>query len=123
MALIEIDRELCIGCEACIDCSGDPQGRLTAIQGAGQWGRVAFVGEGKTVTFEPSRDIMHKQITIFGSWVTSIDHMEDLVENIVRWGMHPEMIVTHRFPLQRVDAAFRLMDEGTCGKVAVVFGE
>lgn len=109
------------GCEASIDCSGDPQGRLTAIQGTRQWGRVAFVGEGNTVTFQPSRDIMHKQITIYGSWVTSIDHMEDLVEHLVRWDMHPEAIVTHRFPLEQVAEAFKLMDEEKCGKVAIVF--
>lgn len=109
------------GCEASIDCSGSPQGRLTAIQGTGMWGRVAFVGEGNTVTFQPSRDIMHKQITIYGSWVTSLGHMEDLVECLIRWDMHPEMIVTHRFPLERVAEAFKLMDEGKCGKVAVLF--
>jgi threonine dehydrogenase-like Zn-dependent dehydrogenase len=111
------------GCEASIDCSGDPQGRMTAIQGTRKWGRVVFVGEGKTVTFEPSRDIMHKQITIYGSWVTSLGHMEELTERLVRWDMHPERIVTHRFPLEQVAEAFKLMDEGKCGKVAVVFDD
>ncbi len=109
------------GCEVSIDCSGNPDGRLVAIQGVGYWGRVAFVGEGNTVTFQPSRDIMHKQITIYGSWVTSLPHMEDLVERLVRWDMHPETLVTHRFPLEQVAEAFGLMDEGKCGKVAVVF--
>ena len=111
------------GCGASIDCSGNPQGRLTAIQGVGQWGRVAFVGEGNTVTFQPSRDIMHKQITIYGSWVTSLGHMEDLVAHLVRCGMHPEAIVTHRFPLEQVGEAFKLMDEGKCGKIAIVFDD
>lgn len=104
-----------------IDCSGNPKGRLVAIQGVGYWGRVAFVGEGNSVTFQPSRDIMHKQITIYGSWVTSVPHMEDLVKYLVRWDMHPETLVTHRFPLEEVAEAFELMDEGKCGKVAIVF--
>lgn len=111
------------GCEVAIDCSGNPDGRLTAIQGTGQWGRVGFVGEGNTVTFQPSRDIMHKQITIYGSWVTSLGHMEDLVEHLVRCKMHPEAIVTHRFKLDQVAEAFKLMDEGKCGKVTVVFDD
>jgi len=111
------------GCGASIDCSGNPQGRLTAIQATGQWGRVAFVGEGNTVAFQPSRDIMHKQITIYGSWVTSLGHMEDLVAHLVRCGMHPEAIVTHRFPLEQVGEAFKLMDEGKCGKIAIVFDD
>lgn len=109
------------GCEVSIDCSASPQGRLTALHGTRQWGRVAFVGEGNNVTFEPSRDIIHKQITIYGSWVTSIGNMEDLVERLVRWNLKPEKIVTHKFHLQRVSEAYDIMDKGKCGKVAVVF--
>lgn len=111
------------GCEVSIDCSGNPAGRLTAIQGTRQWGRVAFVGEGNSVTFEPSRDIIHNQITVYGSWVTSLGHMEDLVERLDRWDLHPDAIVTDTFPLDDISSAFTLMDEGKCGKVAVVFDE
>jgi threonine dehydrogenase-like Zn-dependent dehydrogenase len=111
------------GCERAIDCSGNPLGRQTAIRGTRQWGRVAFVGEGNSVSFEPSPDIIHKQITIYGSWVTSLDHMEDLVERLVRWDLHPERIVTDKFALDQISAAFDLMDKGKCGKVAIVFDE
>jgi len=82
-----------------------------------------MVGEGGTVEFNPSPDIIHDQKTIYGSWVTSIWLMEDLVERIVRWGIHPEDLVTHRFTLDRVSDAYQLMNEGKCGKVAVVFDE
>jgi threonine dehydrogenase-like Zn-dependent dehydrogenase len=112
-----------LGCERSIDCSGNPQGRLTAIRGTRRWGRVAFVGEGNTVTFGPSPDIIHKQITIYGSWVTSLKHMEDLVEQLVRWDLHPAHIITDTFALSEIDQAFALMDQGDCGKVAVVFDQ
>ncbi|MDW7659504.1 MAG: alcohol dehydrogenase, partial [Bacillota bacterium] len=36
---------------------------------------------------------------------------------------HPEDLVTHRFTLEQADEAYRLMAEGRCGKVAVVFDE
>ena len=49
--------------------------------------------------------------------------MEDLVERLVRWNIHPEDLVSHRFPLEGVSQAYALMDEGKCGKVAVVFDE
>ena len=55
------------GCEVTIDASGNPAGRFLGIQGTRQWGRFAFVGEGNTVTFEPSRDVMHKQLTLYGA--------------------------------------------------------
>ena len=49
--------------------------------------------------------------------------MEDLVERIVRWKIHPEELVTDRFVLEKADEAYALMATGKCGKVAVVFDE
>ena len=80
-------------------------------------------GEGGTVAFEPSRDIIHDQKTIYGSWVTNIWRMEELVERLVRWNIHPTDLITHRFPLERAGEAYKLMASGKCGKVAVVFDE
>ncbi len=111
------------GCEVSIDCSGNPQGRLLSIQGTRQWGRCAFVGEGNSVEFNPSPDIIHDQITIYGSWVTSLGNMEDLVERMVRWDMHPEVTATHRFTIDKADEAYETMNEGKCGKVAVVWDD
>ena len=47
--------------------------------------------------------------------------MEELVEKIVDWGIHPEQLVTHRYPLLKADEAYAKMAEGKCGKVAIVF--
>jgi threonine dehydrogenase-like Zn-dependent dehydrogenase len=49
--------------------------------------------------------------------------MENLVEELVRWNLHPDTLVTHRFPLAKVSEAYELMDKGNCGKVAVCFDE
>jgi threonine dehydrogenase-like Zn-dependent dehydrogenase len=111
------------GAEATIDCSGNPNGRFLTIQGTRQWGRCAFVGEGNSVSFEPSRDIIHKQITIFGSWVTSVPHMEDLVEKIDRWKIHPDKTVSHTFSLEKAAEAYELMDQGKCGKVVITWDD
>jgi len=111
------------GVERAVDCSGADPGRQTAIRATRKWGRVVFVGEGGTVNFNPSPDIIHEQKTIFGSWVTNIWRMEELVERLVRWNIHPEDLVTDRFPLERADEAYALMAAGKCGKVAVAFDE
>lgn len=108
------------GTEVSVDCSGNSAGRLLAIRGTRQWGRCAFVGEGGSVEFEPSRDIIHKQITLYGSWVTSLPRLEELVEKLVRWNIHPEVTVTHRLGLDQAAEAYRLMDEGKCGKVVIL---
>jgi threonine dehydrogenase-like Zn-dependent dehydrogenase len=111
------------GVERAFDATGSDKGRLAAIQATRKWGRIALVGEGGTLGLSPSPDMIHDQKTIYGSWVTSIWLMEDLVERIVRWKIHPEELVTHRFPLEKAGEAYALMASGKCGKVAVVFDE
>ncbi|MFI3322430.1 MAG: zinc-binding dehydrogenase [Rikenellaceae bacterium] len=111
------------GVERSIDCSGNTHGRQLAIRATRKWGKIAFVGEGGTVEFNPSEDMLHAQKTLYGSWVTSIWKMEEVVERIVRWGIHPEDLVTDRFTLDNASEAYRLMAEGKCGKVAIVFDE
>lgn len=108
------------GCEVSVDCSGSPQGRLLALQGTRRWGRCAMVGEGSTVSFDVSQTIIHNQLTIYGSWVTSLAHMEDLVEKLVEWNLKPEIIVSHRFSLDQAGEAYRVADEGQSGKVCIV---
>ncbi|MBO7480344.1 MAG: zinc-binding dehydrogenase [Bacteroidales bacterium] len=111
------------GVEKAVDCSGNTYGRQLAIRATRKWGRVVFIGEGGTVEFNPSPDIIHYQKTIFGSWVTTIWRMEELVERIARWGIHPEDLVTNRFTLDHASEAYELMNGGKCGKVAIVFDE
>lgn len=112
-----------MGAEKTVDCSANDKARLTCIQAARKWGKIVFLGEGGTCSFQPSPDIIHDQKTIYGSWVTNIWRMEELVERIVRWGIHPEELITHRFTLDKVADAYALMASGKCGKVAVVFDE
>ena len=107
------------GVERAVDCSANADARATAIRATRKWGRIALVGEGGTLTVNPSPDMIHEQKTVYGSWVTSTWLMEELVERLVRWKLHPEEIVTHRFPLEQAGEAYALMASGKCGKVAV----
>jgi threonine dehydrogenase-like Zn-dependent dehydrogenase len=111
------------GVERAVDCSANEAARATAIRGTRKWGRIVFLGEGGTVAFNPSPDIIHDQKTIYGSWVTSTWLMEELVERLVRWNLHPADLITHRFTLDDVGRAYELMSSGRCGKVAVCFDE
>ncbi len=97
--------------------------RLLALQGTRDWGRLAYIGEGGTVSFEVSKYLIHKQITLYGSWVTSLKHLEELVERLDRWGIHPDRICTHRLPLSRAEEAYRLAASQETGKVCIVFEE
>jgi len=110
------------GYSATLDASGHPAARLLALTSTATWGRCAFVGEGGTVGFDVSQTMIHKQVTLHGSWVTSIGHMEDLLGHLDRWRLHPEVVVTDRFSLDDAALAYALADSGTAGKVVITFG-
>ena len=108
------------GCEASIDCSGASSARTLALAATRRWGRCAFVGEGGDVRIDVSALLIHRQITLFGSWVTSLPHMRELTERLVRWKLHPEAIVTGRFELADAAHAYRAADEANSGKLVIV---
>lgn len=110
-------------CEVSIDCSGAASARLLALRGTGQWGRCGFVGEGGKVEFDVSPFLIHEQITLFGSWVTSRKHLADLANHLARIGIHPGSTCGPRLPLSQAAEAYRLADEGQTGKVCIVFDD
>ena len=82
---------------------------------------MVLVGEGNGLTVdEVSPTLIHPSITIIGSWVTSLEHMRELVERLPVWDLHPEVIVTDSFGIDEADAAYKLAAEGRAGKVALV---
>jgi threonine dehydrogenase-like Zn-dependent dehydrogenase len=110
-----------VGCEASIDCSGAAPARAIALAATRRWGRCALVGEGGSIAFDVSPLLIHTQITLFGSWVTSKPHMAELAERLARWGLHPEATVTHRYALADAAEAYRVADGGQSGKVTITF--
>ena len=110
-----------MGFEVALECSGSPDARRLALEVARHWGRVVFVGEGGSITFDVSPLVIHPQLTVHGSWVCSIGQMEELVELLVRWDLRPDRMVTHRFQVGDAEEAYRLADSGAAGKIAIVF--
>lgn len=108
------------GFEVSIDCSGAAQARTVALRATRRWGRCVMVGEGGRLDMDVSNWLIHNQIALHGSWVTSLPRMEELLELLVRHDLHPEQIVTHRYPLADAAEAYRTADAATSGKVAIV---
>ncbi|MDR1498495.1 MAG: zinc-binding dehydrogenase [Puniceicoccales bacterium] len=111
------------GVERAVECSANATARNLALRATRKWGKMVMLGEGGSMSLNPSPDMLHDQKTLVGSWVTSIWKMEELVERLVHWNLHPDILITHRFPLEKVGDAYALMASGKCGKVAVCFDE
>jgi len=109
------------GVEAAGDFSGSPLARSQALDCVRVWGRVAFVGEGNKTTIEPSPQILHRQLTVVGSWVYGTWELRELLEFLTVHDLHPDRMITHQYPLSDIAQAFSDFDSGKTGKVQIVF--
>jgi threonine dehydrogenase-like Zn-dependent dehydrogenase len=109
------------GAETTLDCTGNPEARAQTVRSARIWGRACFVGEGNTVTLNPSPDIIHKQLTLYGSWTFSTVGLAECAQFIVDHNLPLGRLITHRFALDQAADAFRLFETTTTGKGAFVF--
>jgi threonine dehydrogenase-like Zn-dependent dehydrogenase len=108
------------GAETALDCTGSAKARQQAVQCARIWGRVCWVGEGGTVTLEPSPEVIHKQLTIYGSWTFSTVGLAECAQFVVDRKVPLSRLITHQFRLDQADEAFRLFDQGKTGKCVFV---
>jgi threonine dehydrogenase-like Zn-dependent dehydrogenase len=82
------------------------------------FGRVGFAnrsGSGDR-TVDPGAQHM---ASAHGSWVCGILEMKELLEHLARKRLHPEVTVTHSFPLSEAKQAYETFDAGKTGKVMI----
>jgi threonine dehydrogenase-like Zn-dependent dehydrogenase len=109
------------GAETTMDCSGSAEGRLGALQSAGTWGRVAFVGEGGQVTIDVSKHMLRRQLTVHASWTFSNTGQEECARFVADRKIPLKKLLTHRFRLEQAEAAYQLFDTQTTGKGVFTF--
>ena len=105
------------GASATLDATGNPEARNNALDSAMLWGRACFVGERNPTTFDVSNQIIHKQLTIYGSWTFSLAGLAETTNFVVDRKIPLKDLITHRFPLKQAEDAYRLFDSGRTGKV------
>jgi threonine dehydrogenase-like Zn-dependent dehydrogenase len=106
------------GAEVALECVANPSVRVQAVESAKVFGRVCFLGEGGGVSFEDvSRQIMHKLLTIHGSWTFPTWMLEEAADWIIGRNLPIEDLITHRFTLEEAREAYRIFQEGQTGKV------
>ena len=109
------------GADATLDATGNPEARVNALRAARTFGRACLVGEGNTTTFDVSPQIIHKQLTIHGSWTFSAVGMEECARFVLDRRVPLRQLITHTFSLDEADDAFHLFDAGKTGKCLISF--
>ena len=109
------------GVSVAVDCSGSDAARHLALQAVSTWGRVVLVGfGGGALTVDAASVFILKQLTLHGSWVSSLAQMEEVVDLLARRGLHPDALVTRQYRLDESPAAYEAFSAGSVGKLVVV---
>jgi threonine dehydrogenase-like Zn-dependent dehydrogenase len=120
---VEAIRELTHGegADATLDCTGHAEARANCAKAARPWGRACFVGERGTATFDMTPDVIHKQLTMYGSWTFSTVLLAECAQFAVDRHVPLRNVFTESFTLDNADAAYRKFSGRTMGKGVFVF--
>ena len=110
-----------LGSEYTMEVTGIPAVRNLALDSTANWGSLCFVGEdsGKETTVQISNQIIHKQLTVKGSWTFGITELENAANHIIDNNVPIEQTITHKFTLKEIAQAYEIFENGECGKVMI----
>ena len=111
------------GVEAAIDCSGVADGENLALNAAAKHGRVGFVGECPKVTVSPSKQIIRKELTLFGCWVFPVFEYQEIVRFLLEHRVPLEQTVGEYYELAKASDAFARFDQRLSGKKVMLIND
>lgn len=109
------------GVDAAIDCSGSPAAQNAALDATRRKGRVAFVGESRETTINPSDQLIRKLLTVIGAWYFPLWEFGEIARFVVERGLPVERLITHRFAIDDAETAFRMFDARETEKAVFVW--
>ncbi len=106
-----------VGADKAVDCSGAAAAQRMLLDGTRRKGHVAFVGQSGELVIGVSKDIIGKGLTLHGAWHWNLPHTPKMMQMISRSADKLDKMITHTFPMSRVQDAWELQLTGECGKV------
>lgn len=101
------------------ECSGSPQALWDALSLVRPFGHVAIIGEQRSAPISPSDHFNRKEVMLSGSCCFPLGEY-DAILRLLKGGLDPRRLITHRFPLQEAPEAYRVFDAGQTGKVVLL---
>lgn len=117
--IVDRIRQLCggTGPDSALDCSGAVPAHRLCIDAVRRKGQVAFVGESRRETpVIVSDDLIRKGIRLIGSWHYNLNDYPKLIQ-VIRHSPLASKLITHRFPLSRIQDAFEESVRQQSGKI------
>jgi len=109
-----------LGADVCIEAAGRPETAKQCFQAVRTDGLVVFNGEQPAVELSPSEDFIRRDVWAVGSWYYHYNEFSEMLR-LFREGVPIDRLVTHRFPFEQADEAYRAMAQGRSGKVMLAY--
>ncbi len=82
---------------------------------------IAFIGESRSTTLNPSDQIIRKLLHVIGGWHFPLGEWQEITRFVIDHNIPVTQTITHRFPLQDAPEAFRLFDQRVTEKAIFVW--
>lgn len=106
-----------IGADKAIDCAGVVSVQKLLIDATRRKGHIAFVAQAGELPIRITQDIVAKGLTLYGAWHWNLIDTPRMMEVISGSSALLDRLITHTFPMSKVQEAFELQITGNCGKV------
>lgn len=108
------------GCDIVFEASGSHAGRQNAVKSLRRGGKAVFCGVGSVEPDLNLTEIVGRELTLMGSFVIPLGMSYELVQFLASKRLSFEPLVTHCFPFEAGDEAYRVADASRSGKVLFV---
>jgi threonine dehydrogenase-like Zn-dependent dehydrogenase len=89
-----------------LECSGSGAAYAVQLAALRARGRLVSVGEHAEFTFHPSRDVLRRNLSILGSWYTTMPQGAGVQRLVVKGMLPAKALVTHTVTLEEAPSAF-----------------
>ena len=108
------------GVDCALDCSGAVTAHRLCIDATRRRGQVAFVGEcGEETPLRISQDMIRQGLTLVGSWHYNLADVPAIWQVARDRAAVLDRLISHTFPMSRIQDAFELQSTGACAKVVL----
>jgi len=106
------------GVDIALETSGSNGGARIGLNAARRHGQMAFIGENGKIEVHVSDDLIRKGLRVYGQWHYNINGIPKIME-VVKNSPALDKLITHQFPMTRINEAMELCASHQCGKVIV----
>ncbi|MDP6667920.1 MAG: zinc-binding dehydrogenase [Dehalococcoidia bacterium] len=107
------------GADASLEAAGLAVTRVATVESTRVFGRACLVGEGGEVTYQPTPHIIHRHLSLLGSWTFSTFGLAEAAMYTAERNVPLASVITSRSTIEEAPGAYREFSSGAPGKFVI----